>query len=462
MTNGCKYNWIFTELMALVVAGVLTNGCVDGAEDIADSGSERDLVSSGDVSISADANSSQDSGSVNIFECPTLWSRVQQDPAFVAEDLPETLAMFDETKVVEDFRIEFAEGEWDRMVAIWKDPKWADSENIPQWEKIKGDSYVHCSFTFNGETFDNAGCRLRGTPDNWADESKPQLKVKFNKWDHNARFMSMRAINLEFQNYNPAPIHNRLGYYLMRSAGIHSPRVAFARVYMDDVSKGLYEVIEVVDHEFLETHFADPEGVLWEGGYIKQTNEEDPETCDIDVLDDLVYSEPLGGNHDEFAAKLSQIMDVSQVLKVIAAEVVFPTTDNLSNGSTNYYFYNEPRWGFVAIPFDLDGLLDDSADPKADIWEYLAYSDEPSPLRRILNETPAWRQEYLANLAALNAGPYPDIKDEIDRVHKMIRDYLEDDEAWGTEYEIEDFDEYCEYMKTMVDQRTEYLNKVLQ
>ncbi|MBM4398451.1 MAG: CotH kinase family protein, partial [Deltaproteobacteria bacterium] len=185
-----------------------------------------------------------------------------------------SLPLFDETTIPE-VRIAFPPSERQALEAIWKDPKWEDPANAELWEVEKADAWVQCSVAVGFATLvTEAACRLRGSPEDWHLEKKPQLKVRFNRWDESKRFLGMRSFNLEYMRYTAAPVRDRIAMWMFREAGLPAARVNHVHVFIDGEDRGPYMVIEPIDREFLEAWFANPDGNLYEGGYQKETNED--------------------------------------------------------------------------------------------------------------------------------------------------------------------------------------------
>jgi spore coat protein CotH len=293
-----------------------------------------------------------------------------------------SLAVYDESKVIDLF-LTFPPGEWEKLLnvrMVEDDTRWA-----------------RCSLTIEGQTYAEAHCRRKGTPEIWPTEKKPQIIVRFNLINKQGRFRGLRRLNLEhFDQEIAAPIRDRLGMWIMREAGLDAPRVNHARVFKDGAMLGLYMNIEAIDKEFLEDHFgtADSDGNLWESGWDLKTNEDMPNLTRLQAFNALVASEPLNGDHTNFFAQLDAMVDIDQVLLEMAAETAALTDDNFSNGAENYFIYDHPKRGFMVLPWDLDTIY--SAQPAADVFAF--WEPAPNKLRQLMNQNPAWRARFVEQL----------------------------------------------------------------
>lgn len=393
-------------------------------------------------------------------------------------------AIFDEGSVLE-FKLEFTRANWEEFeVGYWKNPTYNVSDVseleksaiIADWEANNGDYYVPCVFEFDGTRFEDAACRPRGSPEGWYKESKPQMKIRFNRWDDDDRFHGLRSLTLEYYRGRPAPVRDRLAMWFMRESGLPASRANHVHLTvgrhdaagdLEWQDFGLYINIESVDREFLEDRFQDPDGNLYKGGYLKKTNRKSENDCDIWALNDLINFEkdrPDGSDRSAFFEDLSRLIDVQQVLRFLAAEALVQTRDNLSNGSTNYYFYNHPGQNFVAIPWDLDVVLaEERCEPTTDLFVYKDQQpcSEAGDLKRLMLLNPQWKKDYEDQLVELRDGPFQGLIEETQVVCQQVRAGYLADGAWLHDHGPEDFDDECDDIVQRVKDRIEYVKQAL-
>jgi spore coat protein CotH len=364
-------------------------------------------------------------------------------------EFPQALAnggLYDESRVV-DLRLHFTSEQWARFQALRAEGR---------------KEYVHCSLSYGGVTFPDAACRSKGSPEVWPDEPKPEFVIAFNHWDKKGRFNGLRKLNLEANPYRAAPVRDRLGMWLMREAGLPAPRANHARVFVNRGYLGLYQNIEVIDKEFLEDHFENPEGNLYENGSELKTNEEQNDLTHLWELEDLIDGEPLEAtDHSAFYAELEQRMDMPQVLRELAAEALLPTPDNFSNGSTNFYYYDNPDHGFQVLPWDLDSIIGEFAPPDADIYEYWGgeIGGDPSKLRLLINQNPTWRAEFENLLVELRDGPYSRLPERAAYYCSQIREAFDADP--NKPEDLEAFDADCADIQQRIRDRIDWLESTL-
>ena len=370
---------------------------------------------------------------------------------------PAPAQLYDEGQVL-DFKLTFSSDQWAMFQAIHNNPP--PSSLRDTYTKV----YVHCSFEALGIRFEDAACRPKGNPEYWKDEKKPQFVVKFDHWDKDGRFLTLRRLNLEATPFALAPVRDRLGMWLMRQAGLKAPRVNHARVYKDGALLGLYMNVEQIDKEFIQSRFTKSKGNLYSQGQYLETNTSTNDTSRLTTFYDLVEDEPMTGDHARFFTQIDQLLDLRVLLAQTAAEVVLPTGDNFSNGGTNFYYYDDPATGrFILLPWDLDTITDPELAPASanpySFWGAPSLGLKPNKLLQLLYQNPAWKSEFESDLVKLRDSVYSKLPAYTDQVCTQIRgDVLKDPNAYAP---IEDFDRDCAAIKKHVADRTAYLTQVL-
>jgi spore coat protein CotH len=355
------------------------------------------------------------------------------------------VALYDESRII-DLYLSFPPGEFERLLGT---PATAGTER-----------WVSCGLTFLGESFPAAHCRRKGDALAWSIEKKPQMIVRFNLIDKQGRFRGLRRLNLEFFDGAAAPIRDRLGMWLMREAGIDAPRANSARVFKDGRYYGLYQNIEAVDKELLEDHFGpDATGNLWESGDELKTNEDRPLATRLFDLDDLVEDEPLQGDHSSFYRQLDEMIDVPQFLRLMAAETAMIADDNFSNGSSNFFYYEHPRRGFLVLPWDFDTILTGSTTSAAsDPFEFWGTSP-PNRMRQLINQNPAWRSQYIDHLVEIRDRILSRMPDRVDELCEQVESAFEEDPNRNVSFDA--FYEDCSVLKTRIRDRIAALRRLL-
>jgi spore coat protein CotH len=247
-------------------------------------------------------------------------------------------------------------------------------------------AYFPVQFTYEGESFD-AMARLRG---NWSWScDKLQFVVSFNEEDPDARFRGLRKVVLDAPWYDHTLMHERLAFTLFEARGLPYSCVNNARVEINGEYYGLYSNVERLDREYLERHFDEPDGNLYQAGTELKTNEEEG---DISRQQALAAADTV----EEIAA----LVELDQAVAEWAMEAMVPAMDNYWAGvEINYYLYDHPGRGFLYLPYDLDISFGDAAYADGTlIWPSTVSADP------ISYEHPGWRKEAIVQRVL--ADPY--------------------------------------------------------
>ncbi|MFO0552808.1 MAG: CotH kinase family protein [Polyangiaceae bacterium] len=136
-------------------------------------------------------------------------------------------------------------------------------------------SYHTAKLTFEGQTFDGIGVKIKGGCGSARDlYHKTAFKINLS-WDDPAvpgcpadrRLFGLKHLTLNNGVEDRSATHERLAYRLFRELGVPAPRIAHARVFVNGELYGLYQNVETVDRRFLDRWFGSKEGMLYEGTY---------------------------------------------------------------------------------------------------------------------------------------------------------------------------------------------------
>ena len=130
--------------------------------------------------------------------------------------------------------------------------------------RVQPREYVEADLTFQGRTIRGVGLRLKGQNSFLPIDRKPSLKIKIDYTNGGALFMGLDTVTLNNMSGDPTLVHEVMGYWMARSAGLYASRAGSALVYINDAFYGVYSNIETVDKRFLSRWFADTTGSLYE------------------------------------------------------------------------------------------------------------------------------------------------------------------------------------------------------
>ena len=236
-------------------------------------------------------------------------------------------------------------------------------------------TWFHCDVTVDGTTLQDVGIRKKGLIGSLS-ESKPGLKLKFDKWVDEQTLYGVERMTLNNGIADPTLVRQCLGYQLFADAGIAAPRCNFAHVTANGADLGVYVNVEPVKKAFLRRNYPDEDGDLYEGtlsdfreGWVgtfePKTDDTDPDHgCIHDVV--AAMDVPDG----ELQQSLEQVLDVDAFLTFWAMEVLVAHMDGYAGNTNNYFVYRDPTtdlitfipWGIDAIFWNYDGWGFDTQD----------------------------------------------------------------------------------------------------
>ncbi|MCK5075364.1 MAG: CotH kinase family protein, partial [Calditrichia bacterium] len=337
-----------------------------------------------------------------------------------------------------------------------------------QGENLESDSLhlasVHFSNAYIDETIDSVGFRLRGNTSRYS--QKKSFKLSFNKFVSGREFYGVDKMNLNGEHNDPSIIRSKLCWDIFQKIGITASRAAHAEVYINDEYYGLYISVEHIDDEFLQKNFTDDSGNLWkclwpadlaiigsgnpedyhpdaEGRpYELRTNEEEYDYSQLARFISIINNTP-----DELLAdSLEKILNVPDVIKYFAIDVLTGSWDDYWFLKNNYYLYHMPSEDkFHLIPYDYDNTfsIDWFEKDWAIINPYQFGSDESRPLADRILANAQYRdlfthflQFYSENVLELSLW-----ETRIDSLKDMITTFAENDTYRTLDYgfTIDDF-----------------------
>ena len=121
------------------------------------------------------------------------------------------------------------------------------------WAKLKENfqtnTFYPADFKIGGQTVFNVGIRSRGRGSRNA--NKPGLKIDFDRYSINQKFLGLKSLVLDNLTQDPSGIHETVSMAFYERLGIPTPRETHVRLYVRGEYIGLYALVESVDKQFL-------------------------------------------------------------------------------------------------------------------------------------------------------------------------------------------------------------------
>jgi spore coat protein H len=304
------------------------------------------------------------------------------------------------------------------------------------------------TFVFNDgtniDTVANVGFRLRGNTSRFS--RKKSFKVSFNTFTQGGKFDGVEKINLNGEHNDPSIIRAKLGWDLMRAAGVPAPRSNHVEFYINDDYFGLYINVEHIDEEFTESRFGTKNGNLYKclypadlaylgsdpnlykfqangrRAYALKTNENVDDYSNLAEFIDILNNTSL----NNLPCELEKVFNVDLYLKAMAVDIITANWDGPIFNKNNFYLYENPRTGKIEyIPYDLDNTFGidwfniDWGTRNIYSW---SPSNETRPIYTRLMAVPEYKDQYTFHLTELLNGfmDNPGYFSYIDNIKAMI------------------------------------------
>ena len=204
---------------------------------------------------------------------------------------------------------------------------------------------------------------------------KLSFKIKFNnEQNKKSRFAGLRKMNLHSAVRDPSMSHDVLAYAMYREMGIEAPRTSHVRLTVNGEYLGLFVLVEAVDKEFVEDHFAPGEGNLYKEAWPRfdetiypgflRTNE-----TASDVTRMVEFKTMLENTNDStFESDVAPFLDLNKFGRYLAVDRVLNNKDGVSvfycdppnsEGNVicfnhNKYLYEKDNGQYELTPWDMD------------------------------------------------------------------------------------------------------------
>jgi CotH protein len=249
--------------------------------------------------------------------------------------------------------------------------------NSKDWQTLKdnylSNEYYPCDFKWGGQVVRNAGIRSRG---NFSRSGvKPGLRVDFNRYTTGQTFLDLKSVVLRNNSTDFTSMHERVTMLLFARMGLPAPRVAHARLFINNAYAGLYGVVESVDKAFLSRNFDESDGYLYKYDrnagdapyyleylgpnmdlyvphpFSPETHEDDPRP---QPLVDLIRT-VAEASDASFLTAIAQYLDIGNFITHVAVVVFMADEDGILGnwGMNNFDIYQlQNRTVHVLIPWD--------------------------------------------------------------------------------------------------------------
>jgi len=321
-----------------------------------------------------------------ITACAANDGRMRIDGASYPNLPPNDGASFFESGYIPSLKIVLGKAEYE---ALQKEPR----------------KYVSCTvIEGNGMTYNNVAVHLKAGAGSFRQVTdRPAMTLNFDKYVKQQRFHGLDEIHLNNSVQDGTLCQEFLASFLFHAAGLPIARVSHARVELNERMLGVYVLIEGIDTAFLQYHFGNGLGTLYDGSFREITDDNMAKrTRDKTDYSDLKALKAALEEKDPVKRRqrLEAVLNVDKFLSFMALEAMVCHWDGYCASCNNYRVYHDPTTDkLVFIAHGMDQIIGDPNFPLLLGRGWVA---------RALTETPEDKRAYFLRVQQLRKTVYRD------------------------------------------------------
>jgi spore coat protein H len=291
--------------------------------------------------------------------------------------------------------------------------------------------YAPATLRLGDVEFQGAGVKLKGAAGSFRPiDERPGFTVHLGKFGGTQRFHGLLRFHLNNGAQDETRLCEWIGHDVFTAAGHPAPRVAHARVRLDDQDHGLYVLREAFDRQFLERVFGTTSGNLYDGGFCQDVDaplEKDSGDGPDDRSDLQALHDACAGVDRDRQAALAAVLDVDAFLDFIAIERMLGHWDGYSVNRNNFRLWIPTGGAARFLPHGMDQLFGDA--------DATVLDHPPAIAASALMQQPALRKRFRERLRALLPLFAPTrLAPRLEKVAARLRQELRDDAAADRAY----------------------------
>ena len=327
------------------------------------------------------------------------------------------------------------------------------------FEKADADSlrreprkYVKCTVKVGDQTFKDVAVHLKGAAGSFrAFDDKPALTVNMEHFTKGQKFHGMDKFHLNNSVQDGTYLNELMCGEMALANGLPAARAGHAVVEINGRKLGFFVLKEGFNKTFLRRHFADPNGNLYDGGFLQDIDA--PLKLDNGTANDHKDLKALAKacqepNAEKRFAALDKVLDIDRMVTNAAFQAICTDWDGYCRNRNNYRVYFDPKSGkAVFVPHGMDQMFQNPNDAIWPGWGGLA--------ARALLETPEGKKRYIAKVKEMTEKSFTLEKwyKRIDELVPRMKEAMEGvQKGSGKNYDNE-----VKAYKDRLKQRVEYL-----
>jgi spore coat protein H len=328
-------------------------------------------------------------------------------------------------------------------------------------EKLKANprEYVPCRIHENEKTvYEGVSLKLKGSAGSFRDfDDKPALTLRMNREDGEERFHGLAKFHLNNSVQDDTYLREWLGSELFRAAGVATPRVTHARVWLNDRDVGFFVLKEGFDKHLVKRQFENPGGNLYDGGFCQDLDADLNKECgkgpddrsDLKALREACQEPDLAKRWP----RVAELVDVKAFLTFMTMELMAGHWDGYCQNRNNFRLYFDAKTKkALFLAHGMDQIFQDANAPILDM---------PCALVAVsVMKNPEWRTQFRKRIVELL--PLFDaikLNRKVDEVNKRIEAALATMNRDGDADPVKAHEEAVHGLKSLIEEREKFLVK---
>ena len=222
---------------------------------------------------------------------------------------------------------------------------------------------VRCLVREGTSTWNNVAIHLKGSLGSFRTvDDAPSFTLNFSKYVSRQRFHGLEKVSLNTSVQDPTRVSEKICRELYTRGGIPAPRAGYATAELNGRRLGFYVLLEGWNQQFIQRHFADARGPLYEGRFLS----------DIDPPPIVAYGRATGGrlsiasllaaakepNPAKRMARLEAVLDMDRFTRLLALDMLSWNGDGYAMHVNNYrIFHDRKKERLVFLAHGLDQMF---------------------------------------------------------------------------------------------------------
>ena len=221
--------------------------------------------------------------------------------------------------------------------------------------------YIKATLTVDGTVYPDVGIHLRGGAGSFKQiNDKAGFTISMGKFGGKEKFHGMSKWHLANSTQDGSYLSELICGELLRGAGAPAARFHHAVVSVNGQVRGFYCLKEGYDSQFLKRHFKNADGNFYDGGFLRDVDQQLELTSSKEDVKDWADLKALTAaarepDPQKRFERLEKLLDMDAFINVFVVLTIIGDWDGYIYNRNNYRVYHHPKLDKITIiPSGLD------------------------------------------------------------------------------------------------------------